>query len=404
MRPTVVMAGAGHAGGRCALALRAGGYAGRIVMVGEEAHAPYERPVLSKGALKGEAFGAWLTPSDTWAAQGIEHLASVSVTALDRSAQTVSLSDGHHLPYTHLVLATGGRARPLNLPGADLPGLHALRTLDDAAQLQPSLQAGRRLLVVGGGFIGLEVAATARDLGLEVTVVEAAPRLLGRAVPEDLAARLQATHQARGVQVVLGQMPQSLSLREGVYTLTLPERVIDADLVVVGIGLVPNVELAQAAGLPCDNGVLVNAQLQTADPNILAVGDVARFPTAQGWVRMESWQNAEVHAQVAADVILGRADVQVAYTPWFWSDQFDHQLQLAGQTAAAAQVVQRLVSPQAVISFYLDTQGVVRGMGGWGPMSEVAKELKLARVLVERAARPDLAALADPAVKLKSLL
>ena len=403
---TIVIVGAGHCGGRSALGLREAGWAGPVVLIGDETEAPYERPPLSKGVLCGEPFAASLASAARYAQAGIEWIAGRSVEAIDRAAKSVVLDDGRRIGYHAVLLATGGRARRLAIPGADLPGVVSLRTLADANALAPRLAAGARVAVIGGGFIGLEVAASARTRGCAVRVLEAAPRLLGRAVPEAIAARVRSLHEARGIGVCTGIPPVGFERDGAALRVRLADgSTVAADTIVVGIGIAPNVELAESAGLACANGIVVDAGLRTDDPAIFAAGDVAAFPSALSGrrVRLESWHNAEDHARVAAANLAG-GNESVGATPWFWSDQFDHQLQIAGDPSIAASTVTRPLADGATIDFHLAADGRITGLAGFGPSSALAKEFKLARMLFERAARPAGAALADPGVKLKSLL
>jgi 3-phenylpropionate/trans-cinnamate dioxygenase ferredoxin reductase component len=405
--PAMVIVGAGHVGGRAAQALREFGWGGPIMLVGAEPHLPYERPPLSKALLTGERTAAQcaLRAPETYAAEGITHFIS-KVDAIDAEARQITLADGRRFPYEALLLATGGQLRWIDIPGAHLPGVLGLRTLDDAAALAPRLVAGAHIVVIGGGFIGLEVAASARSRGCRVSVVEGAPRLLGRAVPESVGARVLALHREQGVDVRVGVAPTAITAREGHLDVQLADgSVLSADTVLVGVGIAPSIGLAQAAGLATARGVLVNAELQTSAAGIYAAGDVAEFPSAVSGepIRQETWHNAETQARTAARNMLGGHE---AYTelPWFWSDQYDHQLQVAGEPALGLTSVTRSLGAGAEMHFYLDATGRLVGVSGFGPLSAVAKELKLARMLVERHAQPALAQLADAGVKLKSLL
>lgn len=398
--------GAGHVGGRAALGLRDAGWAGPVLLVGDEHEPPYERPPLSKGVLLGEPFAAQLAPAGRYAEAGIEWLPGRSATAIDRAARSVQLDDGRRVPYHALLLATGGRARRLALPGADLEGVLALRTLADAQVLAPRLVPGARVAIIGGGFIGLEVAASACTRGCAVTLLEAAPRLLGRAVPAAIAARVRALHESRGVVMKIGVAPTRFEREAGSLRIHLADgSVAEADTLVVGIGIVPATELAERAGLPCANGIVVDAGLRTADPAIFAAGDVAAFPSPLSGrtLRLESWHNAEDQARVAA-INLAGGHATVGAAPWFWSDQYEHQLQIAGDPALGVASATRALADGASIDFHLDAAGRLVGVAGFGPTSALAKEFKLARLLFERGVHADPAALADPAVKLKSLL
>ena len=405
--PAMVIVGAGHVGGRAAQALREGGWGGPIMLVGAELHLPYERPPLSKALLTGERTAAQcaLREPASYAADGITHFTS-TVDAIDPTTSQITLADGRRFAYHALLLATGGHLRWIDIPGSHLPGVLGLRTLDDAAALSPRLVEGTHIVVIGGGFIGLEVAASARARGCRVSVVEGAPRLLGRAVPESIGARVLALHLAQGVDVRLGTAPTAIVSRgDGLDVQLADGRVLAADTVVVGVGITPAIGLAQAAGLSTARGVLVNAELRTSAEGIYAAGDVAEFPSALSGetIRQETWHNAETQARTAARNMLGAHE---AYTelPWFWSDQYDHQLQVAGEPALGATTVTRTLGTDAEMHFYLDAGGRLVGVSGFGPLSTVAKELKLARLLLERRAKPVPLQLADAGVKLKSLL
>ncbi|WP_394787395.1 NAD(P)/FAD-dependent oxidoreductase [Rhodoferax sp.] len=404
---SMVIVGAGHCGGRAAQALRSTGWAGSIHLVGDEPHHPYERPPLSKELLTGSktAEACALLTTDAMADLHItRHVARV--TGIDAAARSIRLSDGQVLGYQSLLLATGGKVRTLTIPGGDLPEVLTLRGLGDAAALATRLAPGQRLLVVGGGFIGLEVAASARKLGCEVTVVEGAPRLMGRAVPEPVAELALALHRNQGVRVLLGASPERIERTADGVRMTLSDgSFIDADTVLTGIGIAPDLALAQSAGLAVARGVLVNAQLQTSQPGIFAAGDLVEFPSVLSGqpLRQETWHNAETQAAVAAQNMLG-GDAAYASLPWFWSDQYDHQLQVMGEPALAASSATRALDDGGMLIFYLDTAHRLVGACGWGQSSRIAKELKLARTLVERrvTAAPDV--LVDPATKLKALL
>ena len=404
----MVIVGAGHCGGRTAQALRSAGWSGPIHLVGDEPHPPYERPPLSKGLLTGDTSAsacALLSDADLLDARITRHVARVI--AIDAAARSITLSNGPTLPYQSLLLATGGQVRTLSIPGGDLPEVFTLRNLGDATALAPRLTPGQRLLVVGGGFIGLEVAASARRLGCEVTVVEGAPRLMGRAVPEPVAERALALHRAQGVRVLLGASPQSITRTATGLRMQLADgSSVEADTVLAGIGIVPDLALPQAAGLAVGRGVQVNAQLKTSAAGIFAAGDVAEFPSVLSGqlVRQETWHNAETQAATAAQNMLG-GDAVYASLPWFWSDQYDHQLQVMGEPALAASSTTRTLDEDGgMVIFYLDAANRLVGACGWGQSSRVAKELKLARTLVERRITASADVLSDPATKLKSLL
>ena len=339
----IVIVGAGQAGVMTAEALRSGGFEGPITMLGDEPHGPYHRPPLSKAWMAGEIEAAQLVmrAPEMLARKNITLRTGVTVKAIDRSAQTVIQGDGSMLPYTGLVLATGSTPRALPLPGGDAPGVLALRTRDDASAIAERLAAcieqQRPVVIIGGGFIGLEVAATARKKGLAVTVLEAAPRLLGRVLAPVLSDWYAELHRGHGVQLVLGAQVAALEAdANGVTGVKLADgSVVPAGLVVVGIGVSANHQLAQAAGLECDRGIVVDACGRTSDPFIVAAGDCTARRLADGsLLRLESVQNATEQGKSAAAALLGQ-DRPFTATPWFWSDQYDKKLQMAGLSMGA---------------------------------------------------------------------
>lgn len=339
----IVIVGAGQAGVMTAEALRIGGFQGPITMLGDEPHGPYHRPPLSKAWMAGEIEAAQLVmrAPEMLARKNIELRTSVNVKAIDRSAQTVILGDGSTLPYTGLVLATGSTPRALPLPGGDAPGVLALRTRDDASAIADRLAAcieqQSPVVVIGGGFIGLEVAATARKKGLAVTVLEAAPRLLGRVLAPVLSDWYAELHRGHGVQLMLGAQVAAIEAdTNGVTGVKLADgSVVPAGLVVVGIGVNANDQLAHAAGLDCERGIVVDACCRTSDSSIVAAGDCTARRLADGsLLRLESVQNATEQGKSAAAALLGQERPFTA-TPWFWSDQYDKKLQMAGLSMGA---------------------------------------------------------------------
>lgn len=334
MSERVVIVGAGHAGGTAAALLRQYGFEGAITMVGDEALAPYQRPPLSKAWLKGEVDGEalLLKPQEFYAEHGIDLRLNVRAAAIDREARTVTLEDGEVLAYDKLVLATGARARKLDIPGCDLAGVFYLRHADDAEALKAGLAGGGRLAVVGGGYVGLEVAASARALGCEVVVIERESRILARVACEPLSSFFQAYHEARGVSFLCGAQVEGVEGVGHVSGVRLADgRTIACDNVLIGVGALPNLELAQAAGLACANGVVVDLEARTSDPDIFAIGDVAwrPLPLYGRDFRLESVPNALEQAKHAASAICGRP-APSPEVQWFWSDQYDLKLQIAG--------------------------------------------------------------------------
>ncbi|VWB53206.1 pyridine nucleotide-disulfide oxidoreductase [Burkholderia lata] len=404
----MAIVGAGHAGGRAAQVLRESGWGGRIVLIGAEAHLPYERPPLSKGVLTGERSAAQcrLREPDAWAADCIEPVVA-TVERIDPHAREVRVSGARVFGYDALLLATGGRARRLAIPGATLDGVFALRTLDDAAALGTRLVPDARIVLIGGGFIGLEVAASARQRGCRVTVLDAASRLLGRAVPETIAARVHALHERQGVAIRVNRKPVAIERTAGgALAVVLDDGgTLIADTVVAGIGIDPADELARDAGLAVERGIVVNARLETSALGIYAAGDVAVFPSALSGrlVRQETWHGAETQARVAARNMLG-ADEPYRETPWFWSDQYDAQLQVAGEPALGERSVARVLDDDAEIHFHFDAGARLVAASGFGRASGFVKEMRVARMLVERGIDVSPAAVADRGVKLKSLV
>lgn len=341
----LVIVGAGQAGYQTAESLRQDGFDGPITLIGSEAHPPYQRPPLSKAYLLGEtdAQRVRFRTVDYYAQHRIDLRTSLDVTALDRAAKQVRLSDGSCLGYDKLVLATGARVRPLPVPGAELAGVFTLKTLDDVDAIAVRLPHAQNVAVIGAGFIGLEFAAVARKLGKAVTVLEAAPRIMGRVVHPDLSHYFTAYHQARGVRIVCNAAVAALSGTEAVEKVILADgSEVATDLVVVGIGVIPNVELASACGVTCDNGIVVDEFCRTSDPDIYAAGDVASYchPFAGSLVRLESVQNAADQGRTIAAHVTGKAK-PYATVPWFWSDQFDLKLQMVGLPHGCDRVVLR---------------------------------------------------------------
>jgi 3-phenylpropionate/trans-cinnamate dioxygenase ferredoxin reductase subunit len=341
----VIIAGAGHAGFQLAASLRQSGFSDRIALVNDEDHLPYQRPPLSKAYLKGTGGPDTLMfrPEKFYHDQNVD-LITDRATSIDRAARKVSLASGASLDYGHLVLATGARNRMLDIPNANLDAVRYLRTLDDSEALRHRIASGQRVIVIGAGFIGLEFAATARAKGLEVDVVELAARVMARAVTAEISEFSQSRHAAAGIRIHFGVQVTSIENDGGRVTgVSLSDgRHLPADLVVVGVGVLPNVELAAEAGLPVAAGIIVDDQLSTADPNISAVGDCALYasPRFGGSLRLESVQNATDHARCVAARLTGAAKPYDGL-PWFWSDQGPDKLQMVGLTTGYDQVVVR---------------------------------------------------------------
>lgn len=396
----VLIIGAGHAGGTAAALLRQYGHEGPIVLAGEEPAAPYQRPPLSKAWLKGEADleALLLRPEAFYAEHEIELRTGVTATAIDAMAKTVSFADGTVEPYDALILATGSTARKLNIPGADRPDLMELRTLADAEKLKAALGRGKRLAVVGGGYVGLEAAASARALGAEAVVIERMDRVLARVASETLSAFFTAHHRAHGVEILTSA--DVVAFEDGGVRLG-DGRLITADAVLVGVGALANDGLARAAGLACDNGVVVDEAARTSDPAIWAIGDMTFRPIpAHGGCRhrLESVPNALEQAKQAAAAITGRA-APTPEVPWFWSDQYEIKLQIAGlPDGADRQVVRGDVEGGAFAVFHLAGDRIVCVEAVNAPA-----EFMAGRLMIARGQAVDAARLADRSVSMKEV-
>lgn len=400
----IVIVGAGQAGGRAAEALRDAGFGGRVTLIGEEAEPPYERPALSKGLLLGDApaQSTYLHPRDYYAGRDIELVTGVRVEAIAPTTQRLILSDGRALAYDKLLLATGSRVRPF--PGAPerLDGVHYLRTLNDSRRLAADLLPGRRMVVIGGGFIGLEVAASAVKLGLSVTVVERQPALLERAVPAAVAAAIERMHREHGVNIRLDAAVtriQGDDDRVSMVELASGE-LLAVDLVVIGIGIIPNTELAEGAGAQSSDGLLVDEFGRTTLANVWAAGDVTNHPNPilGRRVRLESWQNAQNQAIAVAKNMVGPL-APYAEVPWFWSDQYDVNIQMLGVADTAAPICWRgdPASGRA-LAFAFDGERACFAIAfNWGG------EMRFVRRLIETGAAVSPAVLADTGRKLKDI-
>lgn len=378
---SIVVIGAGQAGGWVAKTLRDQKFTGRIVLVGDELHPPYERPPLSKGVLLGSRSpeSTYLWPLAKLADLEVEVLLGRRAASIERLKKTVTLSDGQVLPYDRLMLTTGSRVRKLDTPGADLPGIHYMRGIDDALAISRSLIPGSRLLVVGGGWIGLEIAAAARQRNLDVVLVEASGQLCSRVLPPDLASFLRRQHEDRGVRILLETTVTGFSGRQRFEFAELSngDRVA-ADTVVIGIGAIPNAEIASETGIDAGNGIVVDSSGRTSDESIYAAGDVANQPDGLGGrVRLESWSNAQNQAIAAAKAMLGAA-APYRDVPYFWSDQYETKLQILGLFANYNDVVRR-GDGERFISFYMNDDRIAAVAAVNQP-----KELAVARRLMQK--------------------
>ena len=334
MNKTVVIAGAGHAAGQLVVSLRQNKYAGRIVLVGDEPYLPYQRPPLSKKFLAGamDADRLLVKPAGFYEETGVELRLDTSIAAIDRNKKCLRSTDDDEIPYDKLVLGLGSRARKLPVEGAKLQGVHYLRSIADVAGIREDFQSGRRLVVIGAGYIGLEVAAVAQQAGLVVTVIEMADRVMSRVVSPEISDFYQIEHTNQGVRFRLSTSVSALKGKKRVKSVTTSDdEEIPADLVVIGVGILPNTELATAAGLDVENGIVVDDHCRTGDPDIYAMGDCTSHPNAiyDRRLRLESVHNALEQAKTTAANICGK-DASYCQVPWFWSDQYDLKLQIAG--------------------------------------------------------------------------
>jgi 3-phenylpropionate/trans-cinnamate dioxygenase ferredoxin reductase subunit len=404
-----VIVGSGHAGSEAAISLRQNGYAGRIVLIGNESSLPYQRPPLSKSYLCGtlDANALLTRPANTYENAAIEIRDGVQAIKLNRQQKAIELADGSSLNYSHLILATGSRARQLEGFGIDRPltNLHYMRTLAEAQRMRKQMLEGKRLVIIGGGYIGLEVAASARKLGLEVVLLETMDRILARVTSIEVSSFYQQVHRAAGVDLRLNVQLEALSLDasgERVESVLLADgSVIAADLVLVGIGAIANTGLAEQAGLDVDNGIVVDEYTQTCDPSIYAIGDCCNHPSKLYGrrLRLESIPNAIEQARTAAQAICGKP---VTYTaaPWFWSDQYELKLQTVGLFQGHDQVQLRgTPALNSFVVFYL-REGRVIAADCINRQSEFA----LIKKLVQEKLTPDPELLGNESITLKEIL
>ena len=398
MRQKVVIAGAGHAAGQVFTSLRQLKFAGRITLIGDEPYLPYQRPPLSKKFLAGEitAERLYLKPASFYEDANVELHLDTTITAIDRDEKYLRVADGDSVAYDKLVLALGSRVRQLPIEGTELKRVHYLRSIADVKGIRKNMESGRRLVIIGAGYIGLEVAAVAQQAGLDVTVIEMADRVMSRVVSPEISDFFQIEHTNQGVRFRLSTGVASLNGKKRVKSVTTSEgEDIPADLVVIGVGILPNTELATDAGLAVDNGIIVDEHCQTSDPDIYAVGDCTRHPNAiyGRQLRLESVHNALEQAKTAAAKICGK-DVAYSQVPWFWSDQYDLKLQIVGMSEGYDEVVIR--GNPATRSFsclYLKNGNLIAIDAINAPRDFVQSKKLIAeqtRVVTEKLADPDI--------------
>ncbi len=405
----MVIIGGGKAGARAAVALRENGFDGPVTLVTGEIHAPYDRPPLSKAVITDSDHPnpPFLTDEATLKSINVDLISGVAAQSIDRKGHAVLLADGRTIPYGKLLLATGAIPRRLNLPGSDVPQVRYLRTYEDAMLLREQIHKGGHVIIIGGGFIGLEVASSARKLGASVTLIEGLPRILSRGVPEEVAQVVTKRHEAEGVDIRCSTGITGFENRgEKIAVLLSDGKAVVGDLVLIGIGAVPVIELAEKSGLLIENGIAVDDRLRTSDPDIYAAGDCVSFPlTVYGGrrVRLESWRSAQDQGALAAANMLGKGE-QLTTVPWFWSDQYDLTLQIAGLQDEGTATVRRDLSDTAFILFHIAADGRLVAASGIGVGNAVAKDIRLAEMIIGKGLKPAPAELADPTVNMKRLL
>ena len=406
----ILIVGAGQAGAELAFALRQTGSTARIVIVGDEPFAPYQRPPLSKSYLAGKVDLAalYVKPKEAYDTANIELRTAVRAEHVDRSAKVVRLSDGSTILYDKLVFATGGRPRPLQAKGLDdaarLGNLHYLRTVADVDRIHRQFQPGFRMVLIGGGYVGLEVAAAAREHGMHVTVLEAMPRVLARVTVPEISAFYERVHREAGVEIRTSAVVSSVVTDESGDAVTAivcsDGSTTPADVVVVGIGLLPNTELAERSGLEVKDGIVVDELTRTADPDVLAIGDCTRHPNVMygRHVRLESVPNALEQARTAAATLCGQHRPHHA-VPWFWSDQFDLKLQMVGLADGHDRLVLRgSTSTRSFSAFYMKEGRVIAADAVNRP-----QDFMIAKRLVAQQSMVDPSRLADESQPLKTL-
>jgi 3-phenylpropionate/trans-cinnamate dioxygenase ferredoxin reductase subunit len=382
--------------------LRREGHSGPIVLVGDEPHLPYNRPPLSKKYLAGELERErlWLRSAHFYQQHHVEMRLGVRVTAIDRGARRLRLGDGGELGYGSLLLCVGGRPRRLEVPGHELAGIHCLRTIADVDAIRADLAGARRMVVVGAGYIGLEAAACARQLGLEVTVLETAERPLARVVAPEVSAFYERRHARQGVQILCNQKVTGFAGSGRVSAVLCGGQEFPADVVIVGVGIVPDVTLAESAGLRCDNGIWVDEQCRSSDPHVYAAGDCTNHPSVRyrRRVRLESVDNAVEQAKTAAMNVCGKP-ARHEHVPWFWSDQYDVKLQIAGLSEGYDQSVLRGDPGSGSFALYYLAAGELIAVDAVNSM----RDFMTGKRWIGDRKRPDPERLADPAADLKTI-
>jgi len=397
----IVIVGAGHAAGQAAASLRQEKYEGEIIIIGDEPHIPYQRPPLSKQYMSGEQGleRVYLRPEKFYADKDITVKVNTRVENIDTAANTVTTDSGETISYEYLLISTGGRPRHINVPGADLKGIHYLRTIADVDDIRDEMTEGRRLVIVGGGYIGLEVASVAVEAGMSVDVLEMEERILQRVTTPEMSSYYHNLHTSRGVNIHTSTMVSGFDGDTRVSKVVCGDQAFDADVVIVGIGIIPNVEVAEAAGIKVDNGIVVDDHCHTSADRVYAAGDCTNHPNEllNRRLRLESVPNAMEQARVAVANMCG-GDKVYASIPWFWSDQYELKLQMVGFSSDGdTQIIRGDMAANTFAVFYLKDNKIVAADAVNSP-----KEFMICRQLIGKPVDP--AVLADPDSDLKTLL
>lgn len=397
----MVIVGAGQGAGQAAASFRQDGYEGNIIILGDEAFPPYQRPPLSKQYLSGELplERVFVRPAKFYEERNIDLRTNTRVESINTAAKTVTTANGEAIAYEKLLLATGSRPRKLTIPGSDLPGIFYMRTIADVDAIAAAMKTAKKVVIVGGGYIGLEVASVAVTSGLDVTVLEMEQRILQRVTTPFMSDYYHQLHTSRGLKILTSTAVSGFSGTGQVAQVLCGDTAIDADLVIVGIGIIANTEIASAAGIACDNGITVDDHCRTSVPDVYAIGDCTNHPNPilGRRLRLESVPNALEQARVAVANMCGQ-DKVYATVPWFWSDQYELKLQMVGFSADGdSQVVRGDVANNTFAVFYLKAGAVVAVDAVNSP-----REFMVCKQLYGK--QVDVARLADPATDLKSLV
>ena len=407
MAERVIIIGAGHAGTSAARSLRDGGWTGEVVILSNELSKPYERPPLSKEFLSNTKSSAdiLINPPEWMEANHIQFRAGDGVESINVEAHTVQTKNAKSYHYDYLILATGSSSFTPDIPGIARDGVFSRRSLDQALTLRDRLSFSQKVVIIGGGLIGLEVAATATKIpGLDTTVIERASTLLPRLLPETVSSQILEMHRQNGTTVVLDATVVEIVGTDKVEGVKLSTgKVVEADTVLVAVGALPETALAKDAGLAVDTGVVVDEYLQTSNQRVYAAGDISQFPANGGSHRLESWKNALDQGAAVAASILGQK-LPFKAVPWMWSDQFDKVIQVAGIPDPSHIEVRRVLNNGGIMTFHLSEDGTLRAATAFGDLSQVANSIRVSTSMIEKELAPEMVQLADPSSDLRAML